>query len=98
LKHPLHADVGDRLKCLFRKVGVDGDLDDAVAITQIKKDHTAMVAAAMHPSGNGHLFIGMGGSDFATGMSFVHCAPPRVYRTLKSPELEYPKSGDFRVR
>jgi hypothetical protein len=35
-----------------------------------------MVTTAMHPAGKSQLLIRVGGSDFATGMSFVHCAPP----------------------
>jgi hypothetical protein len=34
--------------------------------------------AAMYPAGKGYLLIGVRGSEFTTGMSFVHCAPPRI--------------------
>jgi len=45
-----------------------------------------MVASAMDPARDGNFLVGMIGSQFATGMSFVHDAPPMMaYRQNKSP-------------
>ncbi len=79
LQHPLHADIGHRLERLFREIGVDRDLDNSVAIAQIEKDDPAMVTTAMHPSGKGYFLSCVGGSQFATGMCFVHCSPPNSF-------------------
>jgi hypothetical protein len=45
-----------------------------------------MVTAAMHPAGQGYLLIGVRGSEFTTGMSFVHCAPPNSLTTKDKKE------------
>jgi hypothetical protein len=47
----------------------------------------------MDPAGKSHLLIRVDSSQFATGMSFVHCAPPRVFWNPKSPDFGYPKPG-----
>jgi hypothetical protein len=40
-----------------------------------------MVTASMDPACHGHVLAGMGGIQFATGMSFVHDAPPMMLNT-----------------
>src|SRR6185436_18407930 len=79
LEHPFHTDVCHLVKSLFGKVGIDGHLNDAVAVAHIEKDDATMVAATMHPARKRHLLVGVGGSQFATGMSFVHSAPPNCF-------------------
>ena len=40
-------------KC-FRSVGVDNDLNDAFAVAQVDKNHTAVVASAVYPAFDGN--------------------------------------------
>ena len=53
-------------------VGINRHLGDAEAIAQIDKDQAAVIAAAVHPTGQGDLFADMIQRQFATGMCLQH--------------------------
>ena len=43
----------------FGKVGVDGDLNQAIAVAQIEEDQPAVIATTMYPAGQGYLLTSM---------------------------------------
>ena len=48
---------------------VEHDLQQALAVAQVDEDHAAVVAAAMHPAGDGHTLADEGFVDVAAVMS-----------------------------
>ena len=52
-------------------LGVEVDLRDALAITQVAEDQAAVVAATAHPTGEGNLLADVGGAKLTAGVG-VH--------------------------
>ncbi len=65
------AGVGDGvgLRVLLR---VEDGLDEAIVVTQVDEDEAAVVAAAVHPAGEGDGLALVGGSQFAAGVGLQH--------------------------
>ena len=57
-----------------RKVLVQHNLRNAVAIAQVEEDEVAVIAAAIHPAHQRDGFAGVGGAQFAAGVSALACA------------------------
>ena len=51
-----------------RELFVENDLGDAGAVAQVEEDEIAVVAAAVDPAHQDHLFAGVGGAQFAAEM------------------------------
>jgi hypothetical protein len=52
-----------------------------------------VIAAAMHPTAQGHFLTGLGCPQFPAGMSFVHNAPPILSTKITNDHKE--KTGKF---
>ena len=54
-------------------------LGEAFAIAQIDKDHSAVIAAGVHPAGQRDLFADVGGAKGVAMMSAIHGGEPSVW-------------------
>ena len=59
------------------RVGVEHDLQQSLAITQVDEDHPAVVAAAMRPAGHGDHLTGQGLVDLTAIMGAHKLLKPK---------------------
>jgi hypothetical protein len=62
LKNPFRAHIGDQFQDFFGKIGIDNNLNKSKAVTHVKEDYPAVVAATMDPARQGDSLTGVGGS------------------------------------
>ena len=62
-----------------RELLVEHDLGDAGAVAQVEEDEVAVIAAAVDPAHQHHLFAGVGGAQCAAEMrAFADCLKSRA--------------------
>ena len=59
LDYPLVSEPLGHLVCFGGKVGVERDLNDSVAVSNVDKDQAAVVSPPVDPTGDGDLLTGV---------------------------------------